>query len=784
MINSIVRKIKKNKIKSIVLVILLIAYYFCLPKTLFDVSTSTVIESREGVLLGAKIADDGQWRFPQLDSVPQKFETCIVQFEDEYFYYHPGFNPVSIAKALWENIQSGEVKRGGSTLTQQVIRLSRKGQKRTYFEKVKELILATRLELRYSKEEILKFYASHAPFGGNVVGLDAASWRYFGRKSQELSWAENATLAVLPNAPSLIFPGKNQALLKAKRDRLLKKLYDQEIIDQLTYELAIEEPLPQKPYALPQTAKHLLSKVTQTHKGKRVQTSVQSYIQQETNAIVAKHYKELKQNQVYNAAVLVLDVKTRKVLAYVGNTPTDNAHQKDVNIIHKPRSTGSIMKPFLYTAILDAGDLLPNTLVVDVPTKIGNYNPQNFDETYDGAVTAKRALARSLNVPAVRMLQQFGLDRFHYYLKELQLKDISYNANHYGLSLILGGAESNLWDLCKTYAAFSSTLNHFGDNSSQYYTNEFCEPSFLANSTADFGDLITEKTIFDAGSIYLTYESLKEVNRPEGEENWEFFDSSKEIAWKTGTSFGFRDAWAIGSTKDYVVGVWVGNADGEGRPGLIGTTTAAPILFDVFNILPKSDWFPIPYDELEEVSICAKSGYRASELCEEAQLQFIPRSGLKTKPCPYHVWVHLDKEERFQVNSSCQPLSQMTHKSWFVLPPLMEYYYQSKNPLYKTLPPFRNDCTAEGQKSMDFIYPAEAVKVFLPKDFDGEKNALVLRLVHSIPETKVFWYVDTEFIGTTQSIHEMEIMPQKGVHTITVVDELGNEAKRIVEIQE
>ncbi|WP_420571053.1 penicillin-binding protein 1C [Kordia sp.] len=784
MITRIIKKIQNNRIKMILLVILLIAYYFCLPKTLFNTPTSTVIESREGVLLGAKIADDGQWRFPKLDTVPKKFEICIVQFEDEYFYNHPGFNPISIAKALWQNIQSGEVKRGGSTLTQQVIRLSRKGQKRTYIEKCKEIILATRLEFRYSKEEILAFYASYAPFGGNVVGLDAAAWRYFGRRPQELSWAENATLAVLPNAPSLIYPGKNQLRLKAKRNRLLKKLFDQEIIDELTYELAINEPLPQKPYALPQTAKHLLNKVSKTHKGKRVQTSVSSNLQQETNAIVAKHYKELEQNQIYNAAVLILDVKTRKVLAYVGNTPTDRAHQKDVNVIHKPRSTGSIMKPFLYTAILDAGDLLPNTLVIDVPTKIGNYTPKNFTETYDGAVTAKRALARSLNVPAVRMLQQYGLDRFHHYLQKLQLKDISQNADHYGLSLILGGAESNLWDLCKTYAAFSSTLTHFGENSSQYYSNEFCEPSFLLNEKVDFGALTAEKTIFDAGSIYLTYESLKEVNRPEGEENWEFFDSSKQIAWKTGTSFGFRDAWAIGSTKDYVVGVWVGNADGEGRPGLIGTTAAAPILFDVFNILPKSEWFDVPYDELEEVSVCSKSGYRASELCEEAQLQFIPKSGLKTKPCPYHIWVHLDAEERYQVNSSCQPLSAMTHKSWFVLPPLMEYYYQSKNPLYKSLPPYRKDCTAEGQKSMDFIYPEEAVKVFLPKDFDGNTNGLVLRLAHSIPETKVFWYLDEAFLGTTKTIHEMEVTPTIGIHKITVVDELGNEAKRTIEIQE
>src|SRR5690606_36231283 len=178
-------------------------------------------------------------------------------------------------------------------------------------------------------------------------------------------------------------------------------------------------------------------------------------------------YNTLKQNEIHNAAVLVLDVKTRKVLAYVGNTPTDKEHEKDVDIIDKARSTGSILKPFLYAAMLDAGDLLPNTLVADVPTQYGSYNPENYDKQYDGAVSASRALSRSLNVPSVRMLQEFGLDRFHHYLKALHLKDLKHNANHYGLSLILGGAESSLWDLCKSYAALSSTLNHFHETSSK-----------------------------------------------------------------------------------------------------------------------------------------------------------------------------------------------------------------------------------------------------------------------------------------------------------------------------
>ncbi len=774
--------INRNKKKSIILTILLIGYYFSLPKQLFNEPTSTVIESVEGKLLGAQIADDEQWRFPHNDSIPYKFERSIVAFEDAYFYKHPGFNPVSIAKALWKNIKSGTVKRGGSTLTQQVIRLSRKGKPRTYVEKVIEIILATRLELRYSKHKILTFYTSNAPFGGNVVGLDMASWRYFGRNPNELSWAESATLAVLPNAPSLIFPGKNQQRLLKKRNRLLKKLAENGTIDDLTYQLAIQEALPKKPYRLPQFAPHLLQQITKDNKGKRIKTSVKFSLQKRVNQIVKMHYNNLRQNQIHNIAVLVLEVKTRKVLAYIGNSPTDRAHQKDVDIIDKPRSTGSILKPFLYAGMLDAGEILPNTLVADVPTQIAGYHPQNFNMEYDGAVPASRALSRSLNVPAVRMLQQFGLDRFHHYLKALHLKDIKYNANHYGLSLILGGAESNLWDLCKSYASLSSTLNHYDTTQGKYYKNEFVEPTYLADYSVDFGERSTEKTVFDAGAIYMTYKALKEVNRPEGNENWEFFDSSKEIAWKTGTSFGFRDAWAIGTTKDYVVGVWAGNADGEGRPGLVGVSTAAPILFDVFDVLPRSKWFAKPYDELEKILVCSKSGYRASEICEQEDSVYVPRAGLKTRPCPYHFWIHLNETEQYQVNSSCYPIGKMKHRSWFVLPPLMEYYYQHKNPTYKTLPKFKQGCVSEEKPIMDFIYPKEAIKIFLPKGFNEKRNDLVFKVAHATPDIKIFWYIDTRFIGTTQTFHEMAIQPSVGKHTITAIDELGNEIKRNIEI--
>ena len=306
--------LKKHKKKTIVLLVLLIFYAFCLPKKLFTKPTSTVITSNNGELLGALIADDGQWRFPHNDSVPEKFKICLIQFEDEYFYNHFGFNPISMFNAVQQNIKAGRVVRGGSTITQQVMRLSRNDKPRTYFEKLKELILASRLEFRATKEEILAYWSSNAPFGGNVVGLDAASWRFFNRKSSDLSWAEAATLAVLPNAPKLIYPGKNQQKLLVKRNRLLKKLLTKKVIDSLTYELSILEELPQKPFPLPQIASHLLQKINKEKKGEFVKTTIDKKLQLQTNRIVKNHYNQLSKNGIYNIAVLVLEVKKRRVL--------------------------------------------------------------------------------------------------------------------------------------------------------------------------------------------------------------------------------------------------------------------------------------------------------------------------------------------------------------------------------------------------------------------------------------------------------------------------------------
>ena len=748
---------------------------------MFQEPYSTVIESKEGELLGAKIARDGQWRFPAQDSVPDKFKKCIVYFEDEYFYQHPGFNPIAMVNAIKQNRKAGKVVRGGSTLTQQVIRLSRKGKGRTYFEKFIEIIKATRLELGYSKNEILELYAAHAPFGGNVVGLEMASWRYFGVQSNQLSWAESAVLAVLPNAPSLIYPGKNQIKLLSKRNRLLLKLHQEGIIDKQTYELAIEEPLPQKPYDLPQIAPHLLQRVAKEDEGTRVKTTIDYALQNRVNQIARYYYNQYKQNEVNNLAILVIDVSNRNVMSYVGNAPTDRDHQKDVDIIDAPRSTGSILKPLLYAAMLDDGELLPNTLVADIPTQISGYTPQNFNLTFDGAVPAHRALSRSLNIPAVLMLQDFGVNKFYEELQKFKLRDINKTMDHYGLSLILGGAESNLWDLCRTYANLSSTVNHYTKNNAKYRSKEFTELNYRNDFEPDFGSETDQKNILGAGSIWLMYNAMEEVNRPEGDEAWKFYDSSLKIAWKTGTSFGNRDAWAIGTNSKYVVGIWVGNATGEGRPTLTGVTSAAPILFDVFNLLPRQRWFQTPYKDLDEVEVCRLSGYLAKEECPKIK-QWVAKKGKSTAVCPYHKKIHLDKTEKFQVNSSCESIDNIVTKNWFVLPPVMAWYYKSQHIEYLPLPSFKEDCQGTQTTTMDFIYPKANSKIYLTKNFNSEVQPVILKVAYSERDKELFWYVDDVYKATTKTFHELPISPTSGIHYITVVDAFGNEIRRKIEI--
>ncbi len=783
--NQFLRERKNRRILySSVVILLFISFWFSISFPLFDVPYSTVIYSRDGKLLGAHIAADGQWRFPKPDSVPGKFTTCLLQFEDEHFYQHPGVNPLSIARALYQNVKSKSVVSGGSTITMQVIRLAYE-HNRTVIFKCLEMFQALRLELSCSKSDILTLYSTHAPFGGNIVGLEAASWRYFHRKPYQLSWAENAMLAVLPNAPGLIHTGKNRDVLQRKRDWLLTKMWHNKIIDSLTYKLSVDEPIPAHPYALPQEASHALDYCRKKKEGQIYHLTIDEAIQLGVNRIVDFHHKKFSRNEIHNACAIVLDVKTNRVLAYYGNTKAINSqwHQNQVDIIQAPRSTGSILKPFLYAGCMQDGFLLPKMLVADVPTYFKNFNPKNYNRTYSGAVPADEALSRSLNVPAVRLLKQYDIGRFCSLLQKVGVSTIKMDPDYYGLSLILGGGEATLFDLSGAYAGMARTLINYTDNNSTYHSNEFVPPQLIVNNKNE--SISNQKTtlvypVFSAGAIYETFEALTNVARPPEEQGWEYFSSSKKIAWKTGTSYGFRDAWAIGVTPEYVVAVWAGNATGEGRPGIVGGVLAGPILFDIFKILPKTSWFKVPYDDLKRIPVCKKSGYKAAPYCDDVDSMYVPVQGVKSAMCPFHKRIHLNAEETFQVNSDCYPVAKMHHKNWFVLPPVMEWYYKRNHPLYKVLPPVKKGCMVEESLPMQFIYPQGKSVLYIPKGLDGKLQSVVLKVAHKNASTTIFWHLDQEYIGQTSFVHQMEIQPTIGWHTITLIDEDGNElTKRI-----
>ncbi len=697
---------------------LLLLWLFCLPRNLFKGTPySTVVVDRDGQLLGARIAADGQWRFPPTETVPEKYATALIQFEDRGFRHHPGVSIKAIGRAIVQNIKGGHTVSGASTLSMQVIRLSRQ-RERTVWQKLTEMFMATRLEARYSKDEILALYASHAPFGGNVVGLEVAAWRYLGRDASDLSWAEAATFAVLPNAPSSINLSQNRPALLEKRNRLLKRLKDRRFIDEYTYESALEEPLIGELHPLPSYCPHLVEEYNVTSRGKTVRTGIMLNLQRRVEESLKRWREDLAESGINDLCAIITDVRSGETIAYCGNADIEVKRPGAwVDIARSPRSTGSILKPLLYCAALQEGVILPSSLLPDVPTNFGGFSPKNFDLGYDGAVPADEALARSLNIPNVWLLKQFGTARFVTTLKEMGISTLNRKPEEYGLSLILGGSEACLKDVVGAYAKKARNV--------------------------------------DMATWYML-EAMAEVGRPD-QMDWRRVSSLRKVAWKTGTSYGSRDAWAVGITPDYVVGVWAGNAEGNSAPGLTGALTAGPVMFDLFNLLPATGWFEEPEDYIE-VDVCPESGYLAGRDCPEKVKMKVPAGGEDARQCPWHREIHQEK--------------------WFVLSPLMERYYRIKHQEYRPVPREEN----VDREVMSFAYPGDGAVLSSARQMDGTSPGVRCEIVHTRRDATVYWHLDNEYLGETTDIHTMVIDMPSGFHRLTAVDDEGNKKEVMVKI--
>lgn len=743
--------------------------FLCIPVPRFDDPYSTVLLAKDGELLGAHIASDGQWRFPASNNYSPKYTACVLEFEDQQFFRHFGFNPVAFFQALVENSRAGKVVRGGSTISMQVVRLARKNKPRTYGEKFLEVILAMRLELHYSKKSIFDLYAAHAPFGGNVVGIDAAAWRYFHTTPDRLTWSEAATLAVLPNAPSMIHPGKARERLLDKRDALLLRMTQSKVHSPKRWELpklslddcelAMMERLPSKPYDMPVFAYHYLMEHEKTRHGQLIHSDLDYQLQRTVMDIMDRHHQNNTLNQIENAAVYVVDYLKQETVVYVGN----NVHAKDaamVDMVKAQRSTGSIMKPFLFAAMLDEGTLLPTLLLPDVPMNLSGFTPKNYSGQYWGAVPANTALQHSLNAPFVYLLKQYGHQKFHGLLRRLGLSGVVYDADHYGLSLIVGGAEASLYDLVNVYARMGRTL------------------ASVFNEDFD-GDGPDENMPFSPDAIAITFDVMKGLTRPTNQTGWSGFSSSKQVAWKTGTSYGFKDAWAIGLTDRYVIGVWVGNADGEGRPGLTGVGSAAPLMFDVASVLKDSYTYPASTPQAIEVEVCADSGYPPSDLCKNTLKVAMPDVEIKTGKCPFHKKVFLDSTRQYQVLPDCYPVDQKRFETYFVLPPVQEMFFKRHSARYRSLPAMYPACaTAHPDDMMAFVYPKSDAHVVIPIGIRGDRQQVIFEIAHRNPKKTIFWTMNDVFLGTTRLNHQMPIDVEKGSYELRCVDEDGVELYR------
>jgi penicillin-binding protein 1C len=758
--------------------------WFCVPKPLFAPFYSYAIYDTDDQLIGAKIAQDGQWRFAITDALPEEYIIALTQYEDKRFFYHFGVDPLALISAIKYNL-THTGKRGGSTITMQIMRMAYGNQPRTKYQKVKEVLGAIWLEIYYTKQELLQIYASHAPFGGNIVGIEAATWRYFGKSVANMSWSEAALLAVLPNAPSIIRPGKNNNTLLIKRNKLLDNLSQKGLIDAVTIELAKLELLPEEPHILPNLAPHFLQKCIKDRLGFKVHSTIDQNVQNLALEVLKSRIGEYQANGIYNGAILIMDTESSKILAYVGNSEGQN-HENANDMVLALRSSGSILKPFLFTAALNEGLMTHHQLMPDIPMSIDGFNPKNFDQMYRGAIGINEALKASLNIPFVSLLQQYGIPKFLNKLKQLNFTTLSKGADHYGLSVILGGGEVNLWEACNAYAQIGKSLLDY--ESEKKYVKKFGYPFFhKASLSRQKEKLNAEPLIFDAGSIYTTLEELSQLQRPSEEGNWTSFDSHRKIAWKTGTSFGFRDAWAIGVNPDYTIAVWVGNSDGEGRPGLIGGLKAAPLLFDLVNRLPHQKlWFSSPLSDMKYSYLCKTSGLPANEFCPVDTL-ITNRNYEQVLPCANHISILVNEANGQQILKECENQYNAIRKTTiFTLPSSQATYYRRYHADYMTPPEIDPSCQGHIAMNikdrMSIIYPYPNSKIYLPIDLNEQKKGSVFTIAHSRPNAVVYWHIDDQFLGSTTDFHSQIVNLKVGKHLLTISDQFGNQVSTRFEV--
>jgi penicillin-binding protein 1C len=755
--------------------LLLVALAYVVPLPDRDTGWSAVVEYRDGRPAYVFLSPDDKWRLHvSLDRTDPKLIDALVALEDKRFYSHVGVDPIAIARAAWSDIIHVRRVSGGSTLTMQLARLL-EPRSRTFHAKVADMFRAVQLDLRLSKREILEEYLSRTPYGENVEGIESAAWTYFGHGPQHLTALEIATLLAVPQGPSRFAPAPaNQLRLRDRRDAILAKLIDAGVFSAIDAASAVAEAgvtlPPDHLRAMPREAPHAAVWLRQRHPFElRIRSTLDAGIQALVQKQVALRLAEFHRKNIHGASVVVVDHRSREVVALVGNLDFDDAkHGGQIAMFDRARSPGSTLKPFLYALAIDRGLALPEYLVADVPSQYGTYRPRNFDGDYVGLVTLKDALSKSLNLPFVDLLAQLGVEQFVGELARMGVSPARAVPGQYGLSLIAGGIELTPLELAGMYATLAE------DGLYRPLRTTVGEPVGVGQPA------------FGAGAAFLTKQTLALKDRPDFPQRRDVSGVPAEIHWKTGTSFGFRDAWAIGSGPAYTTVVWTGNPDDKPSADLIGSEAAGPMLFDVLEGVAnhaKAHAITTPPEDLVEVEVCAYSGHVPTEACDHRIKVLAPMHAVPTAPCPYHQAFDVDVATQKAVLPACRlPGVEYARKSFIVLPSAVKAWLEARERALPDMPVFADGCVAEtGGAPPTIVTPGEGQIVTLIPGMPTKAQAVPLAA--STRAAQLSWFVDGALVATAPASERVYWTPAPGKHDIVVTDDAGRKARRSLDVR-
>lgn len=757
--------LKQGGVIILSLFFLFIVLNFFFPIKLEEINYGKQVLSSDSVLVNAYLNTEDKWRLrANIEEVNAEFLKTIIYKEDKWFYYHPGFNPIAMLRAFYQNVFTGRRVSGASTITMQVARMM-EPKERTYLSKLIEVLRAVQLELLYSKRSILEAYINLLPYGGNIEGVKAASYIYFDRPPSKLSISQSVILTIVPNDPNDLRPDrKNEDLIK-NRDIWLVRMLDEGLIDTLEYENALIEKISGSRYNIPSGAEHFSRRLVSSSTGDEIYTYLDGGIQQKIELRLKNYVSSINTKGIFNGAVLVVDNVNHSVVAYVGSQDfADNSHAGEVDGVYAVRSPGSTLKPVLYASAIENYGFTPARKLNDIPKDFGGYSPENYDATFNGEVRFDYALKNSLNVPAVELLEYTGFGNFIKLLGDAGFETITNQKEKLGLSVILGGCGTNLFELTRVFSVFA--------NGGKYNEINYIRDEKRAEA----------ENLFSPETAFIIYNILRSVERPDIPNEYLYETKLPPLAWKTGTSYGRRDAWAIGFNKKYTIGVWIGNFNGRGSPFLAGAEIAVPLLFDVVNSVcyGVADLEINKPDGVKLRKVCAESGLLPNQYCENLITDYYIPGKSDSKKCDVEKLIYTCEDESIRYCTSCLPPDGYKTKI------IKEYSPELK--LWKSINSGKFEQTKHNPKCTR-IGAGNNLRIVSPvKDYEylvtaKGKDKISFKAV--CPGSSYFsWFVNGVFTSRVKAGEVYFWIPKPGRNEIACIDDLGNASNVSIVVKE